>query len=189
LSLDFDLDPDVGGWRLRTLTVADAPALAGATGAETGRALWGARPVGPYSPAQARTALRSWDLAKDRQTSYGVFDGDRLVAAVGLMLDDEGGAELAYWVRPEDRRRGVAAWALAAVTERVRRRPELGRLWLEIHPDNVASQGVAARAGYRLTGRLPDHCRSWLSDDPVADQWHDCLIWVFPDVARQPRQG
>src|SRR6266540_3647233 len=130
VSLDLDLDLDPDGWRLRTLIVADAPALAEATGAEIGPALWGPRPVGPYTLAQARTALEFWDLTRHRQTSYGVFDDDRLMAAVGLMLDDEGGAELAYWVRPQDRRRGVAARALAAVTARVRRRPELGRLWL-----------------------------------------------------------
>jgi RimJ/RimL family protein N-acetyltransferase len=170
------------GWSLRTLTVADAPALVEATAAETGRALWAARPVGPYTVSEARAALASWDLTRDRQTSYGVFDGPRLIGAVGLMLDGEGGAELAYWVRPEDRRRGVAARALAAVTERVRQWPELGRLWLEINPDNLASQGVAVRAGYRLTGRLTDHCRSWIDDDPAVDRWHDCLIWEFPDT-------
>jgi RimJ/RimL family protein N-acetyltransferase len=189
VSLDLDLKVHPDGWRIRTLTAADAPALAEATGGETGRALWGARPVGPYTQDEARAALESWDLARDRQTSYGVFEDDRLVAAVGLMLDDEGGAELAYWVRPEGRRRGIAARALAAVTDRVRRRPELGRLWLEINPDNLGSQGVAARAGYRLSTRLPDHCRSWLSDDPATDHWHDCLIWEFPDAARQPHRG
>lgn len=178
----LDLDLDLGGRRLRTLTVADAAAVAEATVEERSRSLWGGRPVGRYSPAEARTALALWEFAEHRQVSYGVFEHERMLAAVGLMLDDRGGAELAYWVRPESRRCGIAFSAVSAVAGWARDRTGLPRLWLEIDPANVASRRLARKAGFVLQDRIPDHCRAWLSEDPALDGWHDCLILVHPEV-------
>lgn len=67
----------------RRLTEEDAPLLVAATGRETGRALWDRTPTGPYSLPDARAALAKWT----EDTSYGVFENCRLVAAVGLMPD------------------------------------------------------------------------------------------------------
>ncbi|MGC0421781.1 GNAT family N-acetyltransferase [Embleya sp. AB8] len=174
MTVDLDLD----GSRLRTLTTRDAPLVVEATGGETGPALWGPRPVGPYSLGEARTALDSWNWLKDRQISHGVVEDGRLVAALGLMSDDHGSVELAYWVRPEHRRRGVALRAVRVLTDWVHGNAGMSRLWLETDPDNLASQGLAHKAGYRLEERLPDHCRAWVADDPAHDRWHDCLIWA-----------
>jgi RimJ/RimL family protein N-acetyltransferase len=177
--VDLAMNLDLGGSRLRTLTAEDASLVVEATSGETGRALWGARPVGPYSLSDAQAALELWDWRTEGQTSYGVIEGGRLVAALGVMSDDRGSAELAYWVRPENRRRGVALLALRALSEWVHRNADVSCLWLEINPENVASQRLAHRAGYRLAERLHDHCRSWVSDDPARDVWHDCLIWTY----------
>lgn len=138
--------------------------------------------MGPYSLAHAESALESWTLTVGRQTSYGLIVDGRLVGAVGFMLDDQGGVELAYWVRPEARGRGVAVRMLRSVTESAHRDGGVARLWLEINPDNVASQQVARKAGYRLEERLAGHCRSWVTDDPERDVWHDCLIWVHTNA-------
>ena len=171
-------DLNLGGLRLRTLTGADAALLVEATSGESAAALWGPRPAGPYSLVDAEAALRSWDPVGG-QVSYGVLRGARLVGAVGLMLDDDpGSAEVAYWVRPEDRRQGIAGRAVAALTEWAHRDGELSRLWLEIDPGNTASLRLAARAGYRAEGRLPRHCRTWVDDDPARDVWRDCLIFA-----------
>lgn len=170
------MDLDLAGSRLRTLTAEDAPLVVEATSGETARALWGARPVGPYSSSDALAALEEWDPRKGRQVSYGVLEDGRLVAALGLMLDDGHSAEVAYWVRPEERRRGIAVRAVRVLTEWAHRTAAIARLWLEVNPDNVASLRLARTAGYHLEGRLPAHCRSWLSDDPAHDLWHDCLI-------------
>jgi hypothetical protein len=101
---------DLADLRLRTLTLADEDAalLVEATRAASASALWGPRPAGPYSLEAARSALQAWDPHHGRQVSFGVLDGPRLVAALGLMPDGPHSAELAYWVRPEDRRRGIA---------------------------------------------------------------------------------
>jgi RimJ/RimL family protein N-acetyltransferase len=179
----MDLPLNFDGLRLRELTVLDAPLVVEATNAETSRALWGARPVGQYSLPEAQEALESWDVERERQISYGVIEGGRLVAALGLMLDSSESAELAYWVRPESRRRGVALLALRTLTDWVHENAGMPRLWLEINPDNLASLRLAERAGYELEERLPKHCRSWVSDDPTADEWHDCLIWVHVEPA------
>jgi RimJ/RimL family protein N-acetyltransferase len=171
---------DLGDLRLRTLTLADddAALLVEATRAASASALWGPRPAGPYSLEAARSALQAWDPHHGRQVSFGVLDGPRLVAALGLMPDGPHSAELAYWVRPEDRRRGIALRSVQALTSWAHTTAGFSRIWLEIDPANTPSLRLAARAGYRLEQRLPRHCRAWRSDDPAQDSWHDCLIWI-----------
>ena len=106
------------------------------------------------------------------------MQGEWLVAALGLMPSGPHSAELAYWVRPEQRRRGIALRTILTLTTWAHTTAGLTRLWLEINPDNTPSLRLAQRAGYRLEQRLPHHCRAWVSDDPEHDTWHDCLIWV-----------
>ena len=185
--MDLTARLDLGELRLRTLLPDDADLLVEATRQEQGRALWGPRPAGPHSLDDARTALQQWDPAEGTQVSYGVLRADRLVAAVGLMLDGPHSAELAYWVRPEERRQGIGVRSVQAVTAWAHRDGGLARLWLEIDPANTASQELARRAGYQLERRLPRHCRAWLEDDPARDRWHDCLIFAHtPQVPREP---
>jgi len=169
---------DLGDLRLRTLTTKDAALMVEATQAESGRALWGPRPAGPYSLEDARSALRAWDPHRHQQVSFGALQGARLVGALGLMPDGPHSAELAYWVRPERRRRGIALRGLEALTEWAHTAAGLTRVWLEIDPDNAPSLALAQRAGYRLEQPIPNHCRAWTSDDPERDTWHDCVIWA-----------
>lgn len=140
----------------RQLTEEDAPLLVEATRGETGRALWDRTPTGPYSLSDARAALAKWT----DDTSYGVFENGRMVAAVGLMPDAQDSAELAYWVRPEARGRGLATAALTCLTT-LARDNGFTHLWLEIRPGNTASQRVAERAGYVRTQRVVGHCQIW----------------------------
>ena len=184
--MDLTTQLDLGDLRLRTLLPDDAPLLVEATRHEQARALWGPRPAGPYSLDDANTALQQWDSARGEQASYGVLWADRLVAAVGLMLDRPYSAELAYWVRPEQRRRGIGLRSVAALTAWAHRGGGLARLWLEIDPGNTASLELARRAGYQLEQRRPRHCRAWLADDPDRHQWHDCLI--FTHTSEAPRE-
>ena len=172
-------DLDLGtGLRLRTLTSRDAELVVQATSTETGRALWAVDPAGPYTLNDAKAALREWDADAGAQTSYGIFDNDELLGAFGLMPDGPGSAELAYWVRPQSRRQGLALRGIQAITQWAHRDVGLTRIWLEIDPDNTASQRLAVRAGYLYEQRLANHCRTWTSPEPEDDTWHDCLIWV-----------
>jgi hypothetical protein len=64
----MDVDLDLGdGLLLRVLGAADATVLAEATSGEPGPALWGPRPVGPYSLRDAQAALAAWDPAAGGQ--------------------------------------------------------------------------------------------------------------------------
>jgi RimJ/RimL family protein N-acetyltransferase len=170
---------DIGeGLRMRVLVAEDSALLAEATSGETEPSLWGPRPAGAYSVRDGEAALAAWDRAAGGQFSVGILDGGRLLGAVGLMPDGPGSAELAYWVRPEQRGRGIASRAVQAVTPWAHRDLALPRIWLEIRPGNEASLGVARRAGYRFEQRLSRHCRDWTCEDAERDSWHDCLIWV-----------
>ncbi|HEX5996678.1 MAG TPA: GNAT family N-acetyltransferase [Jiangellales bacterium] len=176
--MDLRADLMVGEYHLRTLTPHDAALVVEATAAEQAPAAWGPRPVGPYTFDDAVAALRAWDPDTSAQASIGVFEGGRLVGALGLMPDGPSSAELAYWVRPEYRGRGIAWRSVIAVTGWAHHAVPLSRIWLEINPTNAVSSRVAKRAGFHLEGRLVRHCRSWTHDDPALDSWHDCDIWV-----------
>jgi len=175
MDADLDLGNDL---RMRVLAQGDAALLTEATSGESAPSLWGPRPAGPYSLADARTALSQWDPAAGGQFSLGILRGRQLLGAVGLMPDRPGSVEVAYWVRPEQRGRGLASRAVRAVTPWAHRSLAVPRLWLEIRPGNEPSLRVARRAGYRFERRLPRHCRDWASEDAERDSWHDCLIWV-----------
>jgi RimJ/RimL family protein N-acetyltransferase len=175
LAADLDLG---AGLRLRTLTGRDAELLVRATGTETSPALWAPHPAGPYTLEDAQAALREWDPQAGELASYGILGDGELLGALGLMPDGPGSAELAYWVRPESRRQGLALRAIHALTAWAHRDAGLTRIWLEINPENTASQRLAERAGYRYEQRIANHCRAWIAQDPGQDAWHDCLIWT-----------
>jgi RimJ/RimL family protein N-acetyltransferase len=73
--------------------------------------------------------LQAWDPHHGRQVSFGVLEGPRLVAALGLMPDGPHSAELAYWVRPEERRRGIALRSVQALTSWAHTTAGFFRIW------------------------------------------------------------
>jgi RimJ/RimL family protein N-acetyltransferase len=175
LTADLDLG---AGLRLRTLTPQDVDLVVQATRVEIGSALWGPYPAGPYTPHDARELLDDWDPRAGGQVSYGLLEQDQLLGALGLMPDGPDSAELAYWVRPDSRRQGLALRGVTALTAWAHQDAGLARIWLEINPENTASLRLAERGGYLFEERIADHCRTWTTPDPDHDTWHDCLIWV-----------
>ncbi len=127
---------------------------------------WEATP-GPYSAEQARRILGAWDEARRRgsRVALTVRDADdgRYLGAVVLMAgtperpqDDAAHAELevAWWVAPSERRRGVAARAVALVAAWARPAPGVDLLWAEIDPANEPSRRVALVSGFAEGERL-----------------------------------
>jgi RimJ/RimL family protein N-acetyltransferase len=105
------------------------------------------------SPYTREHAL-DWIARRDpRVEAYLAFEDDTLVGSFSLLEIDRaaGYAEIGYWVAKEARGHGVATRAVAWLRERG---AELGLTTFEllIHKDNVASQGVARRAGFEDTG-------------------------------------
>jgi RimJ/RimL family protein N-acetyltransferase len=175
MDLNLHLGDDL---RLQALGMEDAALLVEATSGESARSLWGSRPVGPYSLHDGQAALSAWDSSTGRQFSVGILRGQRLLGAVGLMPDRAGSVELAYWIRPEYRGRGIASRAVHATTMWAHHDLTVPRIWLEIHPGNQPSLRLAQRVGYQFEQRLSQHCRDWSREDAEHDSWHDCLIWV-----------
>jgi RimJ/RimL family protein N-acetyltransferase len=183
------MELDLGdGLLMRTLVSDDVALLAEATSGESAAALWGPRPAGPYSLRDGQAALSAWDPAAGGQFSIGILCGQRLFGAVGLMPDGPGTIELAYWLRPEQRGRGIGTRAVRAATLWAHRILGTHRIWLEIRPGNEPSLRLARRAGYQFEQRLSQHCRDWSSEDAGHDSWHDCLIWAhISEADRKPR--
>jgi RimJ/RimL family protein N-acetyltransferase len=178
------LSAQVGEMVFRPLIGADRRLVVEATTNEVSPAIWGPRPSGPYTLADADRALTDWDPSAGQRATYGLIQEGRLVAVAGLMLEaPPDSAEVAYWVPPQVRRRGLGHTAVTTLTASAHTQLGIPRLWLEIDPTNEASLRLARGAGYEFEQRLPMHCRSWLHDDPVRDIWHDCLIWTH--TARQ----
>ncbi|UXY25047.1 GNAT family N-acetyltransferase (plasmid) [Streptomyces cynarae] len=175
----MDLDLSLGdGLHAHILSVDDAALLVEATHRETAPSLWAARPVGPYAFQDAQAALSLWDPAAQGQFSIGILREGRLLGAVGLMPDGPRSMEMAYWIRPEERRRGIASQAVHAVTFWAHNALDAARIWLEINPRNEPSLHLAQRVGYHFEQRLPRHCREWSAENTEHDSWHDCLIWI-----------
>jgi RimJ/RimL family protein N-acetyltransferase len=112
-----------------------------------------------------------------------MLERDRLLGALGLMIDGPHSAELAYWIRPESRRQGLALRGIHALTRWTHDELGVERIWLEINRVNTPSLRLAERAGYRYEQRLPKHCRALTALDPDHDAWHDCMIWAHTDPA------
>jgi ribosomal-protein-serine acetyltransferase len=98
------------------------------------------------------------DWAADRAYSFAIVDPDdhALYGSIGLNHVDRIhlSANVGYWVRNTQARRGIASRALRLVAQFGFRELGLGRLELLIPEANIASQRVAQKAGARFEGLL-----------------------------------
>jgi len=115
---------------------------------------WHARRID--SPLEAREWIgnchRLWLL--EQCADFAVVDAaDRLLGRAGVYTEFQGGTgEIAYWVLPDARGRGIASRAAGAVTRWAHDTLGLHRILLEHAVDNVASCAVARLLGYELEG-------------------------------------
>ena len=80
---------------------------------------------------------------------------DAILGSTGLHLREQPEiAEIGYWVAREARRRGLATRAVRLVSRWAIDELGIQRLELMTRTDNVASQGVAERAGFTREGLL-----------------------------------
>ena len=97
-----------------------------------------------------------------------------LVGGCEVRLKEPGLAHLSYWVFPAHRRRGLASRAVRLACGYAFAELGVERLELSIEADNVASQGVARRAGFTEQGVLRDRVGE-MGDAPRA---RDMLRYV-----------
>jgi RimJ/RimL family protein N-acetyltransferase len=105
------------------------------------------------SPAlEAAQVLAAIGRLRASGTDAGVVICDAVTGArlgnIALSHDGRSG-DVSYWVAAEGRGRGVATRALALFSAWSLGAAGLDELWLVVHQDNIASQRVAIRAGYR----------------------------------------
>jgi ribosomal-protein-alanine N-acetyltransferase len=129
----------------------------------------------PYEEEHARNwieqTLRDWD---DRAHATFAITHERgeVVGAIGLRLQRNYAlnGSIGYWVAREARGRGVATAALRLLAQWAFEEARLPRLELVTDPDNIASQRVAERAGFRREGVL----RSYIER---RGERQDCVIF------------
>ena len=107
----------------------------------------------PYRPRDGRKWLaqvaRRWEDA-DPERTFAIVDHDQFAGIVTVRLTDWG--SVGYWLRSEARGRGLMTRAVEAVVAWARREHGIERLFITAHPDNLASQRVAEKAGFIRTG-------------------------------------
>ena len=146
-----------GEIRLRPWDLGDAPAVTAACqDPEIPR--WTVVPS-KYRERDAREFISgtAMDLANGRELALAIVDADdRLLGALGISNFDWNDlkAEIGYWMAADARRRGVGARATRMLAEWALTSLGLERLELLAHPDNVASQRLAERAGFTREGTL-----------------------------------
>jgi RimJ/RimL family protein N-acetyltransferase len=143
---------------LRPFTGADAPAVeAACNDPDTRRWL-------PLPDPYDRAAAAEWvsEGAHREQRSGGGYtlaaedrETGRLVGSFGLHhVPRPGRAEIGYWMAPWARGRGYATEATRRIAAHGFEALLLPRIQIRVAADNLASQWVAARAGFRAEGLL-----------------------------------
>ena len=115
----------------------------------------------PYTEDAGRSWLahceREWRGTRTRPFAIADRDSDRFLGVVTVRLRE--GGLVGFWLDRESRGKGVMTQAVRAVVEWARAERGIERLCLLAHPDNVASQRVAEKVGYRREGVLRAHLR------------------------------
>lgn len=123
------------------------------------------RIMSPYGREDAvrfvEDAGRNWAEGSSAAFVISDVDRDTVLGSVGLMRihEERHVAEIGYWVAAEARRHGIATRAVRLVADWASRDLGIARVELMTRIENVASQGVAERAGFTREGVL----RSYLT--------------------------
>lgn len=105
----------------------------------------------PYTEEDARAFV-----AAATEEAFAVVDRatGEFLGTIGVHPHAPGVGQIGYWIRREARGRGVVTRALRLVPRWGFDGLRLARLQLLTEPENVASQRVAEKAGYRREGLL-----------------------------------
>jgi RimJ/RimL family protein N-acetyltransferase len=126
---------------------------------------------------------RRWE--SDEQTQLVISDAadGELLGLVSLRIaeGDPGLAAVGYWLRAEARGRGAATVAVQLVARWAFDELGVQRLELTTAPENVASQRVAERAGFKREGVL----RALTAATPASARRDAVLYSLLPADLRQ----
>jgi RimJ/RimL family protein N-acetyltransferase len=112
----------------------------------------------PYTEADALAFIRG-EVRGDHDAMAIELDG-QVVGGIGIGLNSNGyRATVGYWVAAASRGRGTCTRALRLLSRHALDDLEVQRVDLVTDPDNLASQRVAEKVGYRREGVLRAHLR------------------------------
>jgi RimJ/RimL family protein N-acetyltransferase len=113
----------------------------------------------PYTEADALAFIRG-EARPEIAHSFAIAVENELVGAIGMSLNTHNyRGHVGYWVAAPARGKGICTRALRLVARCALDDLELQRLELITDPDNVASQRVAEKVGFRREGVLRAHLR------------------------------
>jgi ribosomal protein S18 acetylase RimI-like enzyme len=126
--------------------------------------MWCGRPAAPVPAGQ----INAW-AHEDGVLAFGLYGDERLVAYGELWVDDaEAEVELARLiVDPGERGQGLGRRLVAGLADLARSR--YPRVFLRVHPDNIAAQRCYARAGFEPVE--PHQAAAWNASQPVDYVW------------------
>ena len=135
---------------LRAWRESDAAAVAAAC-SDPDIARWLPLVPVPYTLADAEAYIRGCLDADAQRKPFAVADAhsDELIGSIDMNVNRWHVGHIGYWVAPRARGRGVCTTALSLLSSWGLGDLGLGRLELMTDPENVASQRVAEKAGYR----------------------------------------
>jgi len=142
---------------LRSSTEADASALAAACN-DPEIAYWIPPIPHPYTEADALEFLRG-DVAPAEHRLAVALDAV-VVGGIGMGVNSHDyRGTIGYWVARDARGQGICTRALRLLSSWALDELRLQRLELITDPDNVASQRVAEKVGFRREGVMRAHLR------------------------------
>lgn len=104
------------------------------------------------SIAQTKAAIQNADVDPDSHC-FAIVESttNRLKGNIALVVKEPARrtAEIMYWLAPEGRGHGLANKSVKLLSKWAFRTLEMEQIILKTHPENLASQRVAERAGFR----------------------------------------
>ena len=138
-------------------------------------------PGAPSDPAEVAGWLADsarWSRGGGTSLHLMMLDREsgRIAGSIGLFHADWGvrSTEIGYGVRADERGKGYATEALAALARWALTEGGIQRAWLTANTDNLASVRVAEKAGFHREGTLR---RAGLEDDGL----HDLALFSLLD--------
>jgi RimJ/RimL family protein N-acetyltransferase len=140
---------------LRPWRLEDVPAVTAACqDAEIRR--WLAFVPQPYTEEDARFYIQDCLDAGEDRTPFAITDAEtgEVIGSIEMRINRMLTGHIGYWLAAQARGRGLTAEALLALSHWGFDELGLGRVELVTDPDNIASQRVAEKAGFRREGIL-----------------------------------
>jgi RimJ/RimL family protein N-acetyltransferase len=111
----------------------------------------------PYTEEDARAFVRG-EVPGVGGEQFAIAEDGQVVGSIGLGINERSqNGHIGYWCARDARGRGLTTRALRLVCRYALEELQLQRLELITDPDNLASQRVAEKVGFRREGVLRSH--------------------------------